>query len=112
MIADARAAGLASGSNPARRLASRPEMVRALGVYRDKVLALARLGVGFEPCGRDDLFDAAFGFQRRYGLLTNDSVLLAVALRLKADALATADEALAAVTEISVYRPSDVTAGA
>ena len=110
MIAEARGAGLALGANAARRLSARPELVRRLGTYREKVQALVRLGVGFEPCGREDVLDAAFALQRRYGLLTNDSVLLAASLRLKADALATADEAFSTVTEIGVYRPSDVTA--
>ncbi len=66
------------------------------------------LGCKFEACTQADLVEGAFHLQARYGLLTNDSVILAVALRLDADALVSADERFRAVEDIKVYSPSDI----
>jgi predicted nucleic acid-binding protein len=108
MLAEAMMLGKISGSNPSRKLAKQPELVRTLGLYRDKILALVDLGVGFVPCNREDFFDGAFKFQQKYGLLVNDSVILAIALRLKADVLVSADAAFQKVTELKVAMPSDI----
>ncbi len=108
MLAEAVMLGKISGPNLAKKLAAQPDAVKGLGLYRDKIRALLGLGISFEPCTRDDFAGAAFAFQEKYGLLVIDSVLLAVALRMKADALATADRAFAKVTEIPIAMPTDV----
>lgn len=108
MLAEAMAKGIVSGSNPAARLAAKPEAVRKLSLCGAKVLALFELGTRFEPCTLQDLTRAAFKLQEKYGLLTNDAVILAVALRLKADVLVSADRAFRTVTELAVARPTDV----
>ena len=100
--------GHTSGGNPARQLASKPEVVKRLSLYRDKIKALATLGLGFEPCTKADLMDKAFELQERYGFLTNDSVILAIALRLDADALVSADTRFQVTKDIRVYAPSDL----
>jgi len=46
--------------------------------------------------------------QERYGLLTNDAVVLAVALRLKADVLVSSDKAFRGVSELEIYYPNDL----
>lgn len=81
----------ASNGNPARQLASKPDVVKRLSLYRDKIKALATVGLGFEPCTKADLMDKAFDLHDRHGLLTNDSVILAVAMRVDADALVSVD---------------------
>lgn len=108
MLAEAMMMGRISGPNPAKKLARKPDIMKDLSLYREKALALVDLGLGFEPCTREDLLEKAFDFQRKYGLLTNDSVVLAVAVRLKADVLATADAAFRQVVELSVAMPSDI----
>jgi predicted nucleic acid-binding protein len=108
MLAEALAHGLIPAGNPARQLAEKPALVKKLAVYRDKIRALVETGLGFEPCTRQDVLETAPGLQDRYGLLTNDSVLLAVALRLKADALVTADAAFKPVTETCICAPTDI----
>jgi hypothetical protein len=100
--------GKISGPNPAKKLAGQPDVVKGLGLYRDKVRSLVGLGIGFEPCTREDFLETAFAFQEKYGLLANDSVVLAVALRMKADVLATADRAFEKVTELAIAMPTDV----
>ncbi|MBI4455136.1 MAG: type II toxin-antitoxin system VapC family toxin [Acidobacteria bacterium] len=111
MLAEALMLGKVSGLSPARQLSRKPEVVRSLGLYRQKVQALLDLGLGFEPCTRDDLAKEAFRYQEHYGLLTNDSVVLAVALRLRADVLASADESFRSVSEIQVACPTDLKPG-
>jgi predicted nucleic acid-binding protein len=108
MLAEAFMLGQISGGNPARQLASKPDVVKRLSLYRDKIKALATLGLGFEPCTKADLMDKAFDLQDRYGLLTNDSVILAVAMRLDADALVSADARFQVIKDIRVYAPSDI----
>ena len=72
-----------SDGNPAARPADRPNVVRTLNLYQMKVRALVDLGLRFERCEQGDLLQSAFDLQKRYGLPTNDAVILAVAVRLK-----------------------------
>ena len=108
MLAEAMTRGLTSGGNPAARLASRPEVIRGLSLYKAKVKALVDLGFGFEPCLLPDLLDRAFALQEHHGLLTNDAMVLAVALRLKADVLVSSDKAFRGVAELKIGYPTDL----
>jgi predicted nucleic acid-binding protein len=108
MLAEAMMTGSIAGPNPARKLARRPDVVKRLGLYREKISALVKLGLGFEPCSSIDFFETAFDYQERYGLLMNDSLILATALRLKADVLVTADKAFQSIVELQVAMPSDL----
>ncbi|MBI4523253.1 MAG: type II toxin-antitoxin system VapC family toxin [Deltaproteobacteria bacterium] len=108
MVTEAIMLGHVRGTNPARQLAAKPEVVKGLTMYRDKIKALVTLGLAFEPCHESDLLDKALEIQERFGLLTNDSLIAAMALRLEADALASADGRFGAIKEITVYAPSDV----
>ena len=108
MMAEAFMNGSISGPNADRKLARRPDVVKSLSLYREKISSLVRLGLGFEPCTSADFFETAFRFQRRYGLIMNDSLILAAALRLKADVLVTADAAFGGVAELPVAMPSDL----
>lgn len=108
MLAEAMMRGLTSGGNPAARLAAKPDAIRGLTLHRAKVKSLLDLGFGFEPCQLTDLTERAFTLQEKHGLLTNDSVVLAVALRLKADALVSNDKSFHGITEPALYFPTDL----
>jgi len=108
MLAEAFMLGQITGGNPARQLSSKPNVIKRLSLYRDKIKALATLGLGFEPCTKADLLDKAFDLQDRYGLLTNDSVILAIAMRLDADALVSADVRFQVTKDLRIYAPSDI----
>jgi predicted nucleic acid-binding protein len=108
MVTEAMLRGQISGGNPGRQLSGKPELVKSLTLYRDKVRGLVTLGLGFEPCHQADLMDKAFEMQERYGLLTNDSLIAAIALRLEADALASADARFKVIKGLRVYAPSDI----
>ena len=108
MLAEAFMLGHITGGNPARQLASKPAVIKRLSLYRDKVKALETLGLGFEPCTKADLMAKAFELQDHHGFLTNDSVILAIAMRLDADALVSADARFQVSKDIRVYAPSDI----
>ncbi len=108
MLAEAQSRGLVSGGNPAAKLAARPEAIRSLTLYRAKVKSLRDLGFGFESCQFADLTERAFALQEKHGLLINDAVVLAIALRLKVDCLVSSDKAFRGVREIALYYPSDL----
>ena len=108
MLAEARMKHGISGRNPAARLAAKPDVVRTLSLYHAKVRALLDLGLRFEPCVQDDLMRSAFDLQTRYGLLTNDAVVLAVAIRVEADCLVSGDKGFQSVQELPVFSPGDL----
>jgi predicted nucleic acid-binding protein len=106
MIYDAQQTGTV-GSNPAKRLAERPEVVKQLGRYSSEVEQLLASGL---PIVSVDYGDFAVGlrFQKSFGLLTNDSLLLALAARSGIRAIATADSNFDKVSGFDIYKPSDV----
>ena len=108
MLAEAMMRGLTSGENPAAKLAAKPDAIRGLSLYRAKIKSLVDLSFGFEPCQLGDLTEGAFALLEQYALLTNDAVVLAVALRLKADALVSSDKSFRGVAELDVYYPTDL----
>ena len=108
MIIEAIMRGHVRGPNPARQLAEKPDVVKKLTMYRDKMTALVTLGLRFEPCHESDLLGKALEIQEQYGLLTNDSLIVAIAARMNADVLATADVRFQAIKELRTYAPSDV----
>ena len=97
-----------SPGNPAALLAKRPDIVRGLSLYQSKVQSLLGLGLRFESCTQADLLQTAFAMQKRHGLLTNDSVVLAMAIRLEADCLVSSDKSFQVVEEIAVVAPGDL----
>ena len=107
MLIEARATGQLTGSNPARKLASRPDLVRRLHIYRTKLEALSEMGLRIEPHLGTDL-GRALDLQAEHGLLTTDSIILATALRLRSDYLVTTDRAFQRVLGIEVVMIDDV----
>ena len=91
MMQEAQSRGL-SASNPAKALGQNPALVR-------------QLTATFESAD----FLKALELQQAYGLLTNDSVQLAVGLRLGIDRFATADPQFSAVPDFALFCPDDVT---
>lgn len=102
MVAEAVASGEISGPNPARKLAERPDLVRRLFAHRARLRELAATGLRYVAVTREDVVQGALDLQARLGLLTNDSIIAACAIRIGADCLLTFDAAFAAVTETRV----------
>jgi predicted nucleic acid-binding protein len=106
MIQEAQALGLVS-SNPARSLAEKPSILRQLNRYQEEVRDLLSGGLQIESLRPDD-FHLALEFQRQFGLLTNDSLNLAVARRLALADLVTADHGFDAAQGFIIYKPADI----
>ncbi len=97
-----------SRSFDVRLLGRRPERVKRLRLYRERIRTWSDLGLGYEPTTRDDLLEKGLNFQAKYGLLTHDSAILAAAVRLGADCLVSNDRSFSAVEEIEIVRPTDL----
>ncbi|HRZ37063.1 MAG TPA: type II toxin-antitoxin system VapC family toxin [Candidatus Paceibacterota bacterium] len=106
MMQEARSRGL-SGSNPAKALAENPAPVRQLTQYRQEVEDLLS-GDLFVLAVESADFTKAIELQRMHGLLTNDSLNLAVGLRVGVNLLATADPQFDSIPDITVFRPEDL----
>jgi predicted nucleic acid-binding protein len=106
MVEEARANGL-TGSNPARALARRSELIRQLRVYAEDVRDLLDGELGVQSVRAEDFY-VALELQRQHGLLTNDSLNLAVAQRIGTREIATADSNFDIVQGLIVYKPGDI----
>jgi len=107
MMQDAQAGGFA-GSNPAKTLTERPEIIRNLAVYAEDTRALLSGELDLTSTRPEDFLEALL-LQKLHGLLTIDSLNLAVIRRLGITEVATADKGLDAVQGIIVYKPQDIT---
>ena len=108
MLIEAVSAGLVTPGNVVRKLRERPELVRRLGAYQDRVEEIPLMGIQVEAVDLRTLLLAA-GVRRRHGLLTNDSLALATAEDRGVQALASADRDFADLPGVELYRPEDLT---
>lgn len=108
MVAEARENGWLTRNNPTRQLAEQPEKVIKLFRYEHSLRDLLTGGIRLEPLLRED-FLTSLSVQKETGLLTNDSLLIAVARRLAIQAIASADKSFRKISEIVLYSPDDLT---
>lgn len=106
MMQEAQSRGLAA-SNPAKALALNPDLVRQLTQYRQELEDLLVGDLRLLTVESADFTQAA-ELQRAHGLLTNDSLSLAAALRNGIDLLATADPQFDSIPCLTVFKPSDL----
>lgn len=104
MLIEARENHWIERANPARSLAERPDLVRRLARYEIQTREFLGIGLRIEPVGAADFLEG-LRVQKESGLLTNDSLLLAVARRLGCEAVATADQGIASAAGFDVYSP-------
>jgi predicted nucleic acid-binding protein len=107
MLEEARDIGLIKGSNPARQLVGNPQLVKSLSRYESLIRDLLAIGLQLEQLQRED-FITAMSLQRQYGMLTNDALFLAIAIRLRITAVVSADSVFDQVREIVHYSPDDL----
>lgn len=106
MMQEAQSRGLAA-ANPAKGLASNPDLVRQLNQYRQELEDLLVGDLLLLTVEGADFIQAAV-LQQAHGLLTNDSLSLAAALRHGMASLATADPQFDSIPGLTVYKPSDL----
>lgn len=106
MVQEAQSNGLV-GSNPARALSERPELVRQLSAYAESVRDLLDSSLTVAESHPQD-FLVALELQKQHGLLTNDSLNLAIARRHGIKDIATADKSFDNVPGVIIYKPEDI----
>jgi predicted nucleic acid-binding protein len=107
MLIEATAKRLITPGNQAHKLRDKPNVVRELHAYQEQVEQIPLLGIEVQSIEPSLLFRAA-NLRGKYGLLTNDSLVLQAAVDAASDGLATADGDFECVTELLVYRPADL----
>jgi predicted nucleic acid-binding protein len=98
---------LVSPGNVARKLARRPEVVRRLATYEASVEAIGLMGIEVAPLTTATVVQG-LRLQRRYGFLTNDSLLVATMMHQGVRLLASADRRLAVANEVNVAVPANL----
>ena len=107
MLAEAMMLGKIAGPNPAGQLRKKPDAVRNLSIYREKITALQDLSLGFEACNKEDVI-GGLEIQNRYGLLIKDAILLNIALRMEADIIVSENTVFNTIEHITNASPSDI----
>jgi predicted nucleic acid-binding protein len=107
MTIEAVTRGLVVPGNIVKKLRDRPEIVRQLSLYQEQVEKIPWMGVEVVPLDRR-LLAIASPLRTRYGLLTNDSILLATALDQGIAAFASADRDFERVDTVQLYYPPDL----
>jgi len=111
MAAEAVAAGLVPRGQVVRSLQERPDVVRQLRVSDAQAAEIATFGIEILPADLGLCLRAA-EFRERFGLLTNDSIVVATMRDAGVTAIATADRDFERVEGIEVFRPTDLAGAA
>jgi predicted nucleic acid-binding protein len=98
---------LVAGGNVSKKLARRPDLVRRLSTYDANVEAIGQMSIEIAAVTEETLAHA-IRLQRRHGLLTNDSILVAAMQQRAIHLLATADRRLGMVSGIETAVPTDL----
>lgn len=107
MIIEARAKGLIASGNVVKKLKEKPQIVKRLKDYQEQTTAILELGLEILPLDAESVATSEL-YRRKYGLLVNDSVTVALALSQGISVLASADRDLERVKELTVYKPTDI----
>jgi len=107
MMIEAVARGLVSGKDVVKKLRAKPAVVGGLHVYQEQVERIPLMGVDVLPLDIGTLLGSAH-FRRQYGLLVNDSLVVAAARGAGVAHLASADPDFGRVKELTLYQPSDL----
>lgn len=107
MMSEAVAARLVTPGNIAKKLRARPEIVRRLHLYDEQVQRIPLMGVEVISLDLGTLLRSADA-RRQYGLLVNDSLVVAAARETGAGGLASADADFDRVKDLKVYTPGDL----
>ena len=107
MLIEAMAIGLVPGKDVVKKLRARPDLVRRLHVYQEQIERIPLMGVDIIPLEVGTLLRSA-DIRREYGLLVNDSLVVATARGAGIGHLASADPDFGRVKDLKLYRPGDL----
>jgi predicted nucleic acid-binding protein len=98
---------LVAAGNVARKLGRRPDVVRQLAIHDASIQAIPAMGIEIVAV-TEATIRVGLRHQSRYGLLTNDSLIVASMQQRGVRLLATADRRLAVVDEVEIRVPTDL----
>jgi predicted nucleic acid-binding protein len=107
MMLEALHTGLISGGQLARRLKEQPEIVKSLRDYNRSIREIPSLGIRVRAI-TSAIVRASEAVRVQEGLLTNDSITVALMRRLGLTAVATYDADFERVGSLRVYQPADI----
>ena len=107
MMLEALQKGLITGGQPARKLKEQPEIVKALQAYNQSVQQIPRLNIRVRAI-TSAVVRASEAIRVQAGVMSNDSVTVALMRRLGLTAIATADTDFNNVSGLQVYQPGDI----
>jgi predicted nucleic acid-binding protein len=107
MMLEALQKGLITGGQPARKLKEQPEIVKVLQVYNQSIQQIPRLNIRVRAV-TSAVVRASEAVRVQEGLMTNDSITVALMRHLGLTAIATADADFNNVSDLRVYQPEDI----
>lgn len=107
MMLEALARGLVTTGNVAKKLKSKPEIVKQLTVYANQAQKIPEMNINIIPITQELCYQAV-AWQQKYGLMTNDSILLAACRQQDCIFLASNDRAFSQVENLILLQPLDV----
>lgn len=107
MCLEALSKGLVSPGGVAKKLQSSPSIVQSLSVYSDSVKSIKHIGLEILSIGLPVIIEA-LRIQHDYGLLTNDSIILALMRSIGCSVLASADSSFECIPFVQTVVPADI----
>jgi len=107
MVLEALQKGLITGGQPARKLKEQPEIIKSLRAYNQSVRQIPRLRIRVRTI-TSAIVRASETIRMQEGLMTNDSVTVALMRMMGLIDIATADADFDNVSHIRVYQPGDI----
>jgi predicted nucleic acid-binding protein len=107
MLLEALHQGLISGGQLARKLKERPEIVKSLREYNRSIRQLPRMRIRVRTI-TSAIVRASEDVRAQEGLLTNDSITVALMRQIGLTAVATYDADLGRIAGLRVYQPEDI----
>ncbi|ETW95360.1 MAG: hypothetical protein ETSY2_48260 [Candidatus Entotheonella gemina] len=107
MMLEALQNGLITGGQPARKLKEQPEIIKGLHEYNQSVRQIPRLKIRVRAI-TSSVVRASEAIRVQEGLMTNDSVTVALMRQLELTDIATLDADFNNISSLRVYQPGDV----
>jgi len=107
MMLEALARKLVTPGNIAKKLKRKPAIVKQLTAYADQVQKIPEMNINIIPVTQELCYQAVT-WQQKYGLMTNDSILLAACRQQNCLHLASNDWAFSQVENLTLLQPMDV----
>lgn len=108
MIAEAVARQLVTSSQVIKKLREHPDIVRQLQTPNQCAPQIKAMKIEIAPLTVVTL-EASAAVRQQYGLLTNDSLLVATMQELSLQKLATRDQDFEQIGGLQIYQPTDIT---